>query len=277
MHRAMLAFFITLAELLYPCCACLLPSVNSQLIFLSFVIRYDSTATEEPNELQELELRMDSIMAQLLAIKTEVGKLKRSGQTAEENITLVIEADPAYPPSSLQILVRQLTTQPNIRAQVTVHKHSSLKSPTPDQWLHSSATTGYRLDNQLNLTWIWKSVGMHPSAKVVNRITGSDFRGEATIARLLARLIESWTDISLYENLDCDSAAQIEEWIDLLEVSSQPGPLIKRIEARLAVADWLSGLHRGTKSLADVYLSSVLRDKLQSSRAKDWSMRSLRT
>jgi hypothetical protein len=220
---------------------------------------------------------MDSIMAQLLAIKTEVGKLKRSGQKAEENITLVIEADPAYPPSSLRILVRQLTTQSNIRAQVTVHKHSSLKSQTPDEWLHFSATTGYRLDNQLNLTWIWKSVGMHPSAKVVNRTTGSDFRGEATIARLLARLIESWTDISLYENFERDSTAQIEEWIDLLEVSSQPGPLIKRIEARLAVADWLSGLHRGTKSLADVYLSSALRDKLQSSRAKDWSMRSLRT
>lgn len=217
---------------------------------------------------------MDSIIAQLLAIKTEVGKLKRSGQKTEENVTLVIEADPAYPPLSLQALVLQLTAQPNIRAQITVHSHSSLKSSPPGQWLHSNATPGYRLDNQLNLTWIWKSVGLHPNARVVNRASGGDILGEAAIARLLARLIESWTDVSFYESFDINDTAQIDEWVDLHGVSSQPGPLIKRIEARLAVADWLSGPHRGTKSVADVYLSSVLRDKLQSSRAKDWSMRS---
>lgn len=216
-------------------------------------------------------------MMQLLAIKTQVGKLKRRWQKAEENVTLVIEADPAYLPSSLQNLVNQLITQSNIRAQITVHRHSSLKSSPPNQWLHSSTTTGYRLDNQLNLTWIWKSVGVHPTAKIVNRAAVGDFRGEAAIARLLARLIESWTNILFYENFDIDTTAHIDEWIDLLEVSSQLGSLIKRIEARLAVADWLSGPHRGTKSFADVFLASVLRDKLQSSRAKDWSVRSCLT
>jgi len=218
-------------------------------------------------------------MMQLLAIQTQVGKLKRRGQKAEENVTLVIEADPAYLPSSLQNLVNQLTTQSNIRTQITVHRHSSLKSSPPNQWLHSSIATGYRLDNQLNLTWIWKSVGVHPTAKIVNRAAVGDFHGEAAIARLLARLIESWTSILFYENFDINTTAQIDEWIDLLEVSSQLGlgPLMKRIEARLAVADWLSGPHRGTKSFADVYLASVLRDKLQSSRAKDWSVRSCST
>ena len=251
------------------------------LIFKSFVAyifvllcRHRRTGPKEPNELEELEIRMDSIMAQLLNIKNEVEKLKRNGQKAEENMTLVIEADPSNPPISLQILVHTLTTQQKIRTHLTVHRHSSLKTTVPEHWLKSTVDVGCRLNNQLNLTWIWKTaVDFHPTAKVVNRVTG-DIRGEAAIARLLARLIESWTQSPFYENLDCNSVAQVDEWIDLFESNSQPGPLLKRIEARLAVADWLAGPHRGTKSLADIFLSAALRDRLTSSRAKDWSTRS---
>jgi len=216
---------------------------------------------------------MDSIMAQLQTIKNEVEKLKKGEQKTEENITLVIEADPSNLPASLQILVRSLTTQPKIRTQLTVHTHSSLKTTVPEHWLQSSVVTGSRLDNKLNLTWIWKPVGS-PIAKVVNRVATGDICGEGAVARLLARLFECWSGIPFYENFDYNTAAQIDEWIDLLEVNCQLGPLLKRIEARLAVADWLSGPHRGTKSLADVFLSAALQDKLTSSRAKDWSKRS---
>ena len=220
---------------------------------------------------------MESIMSQLRGIESEVKKLKAKGKTSQKSLTLVIEADPAYPPRSLQILLRYLTTREDVLTSVTVHEHSSLKNPCPTnlmQWTGLHQSNRSRTDNQFNLAWIWKTVGRHPISKVVNQSIG-DIHGETAIARLFARLIESWTETALYENFDLNTSAQIDEWLDLWEGCNQsniPG-FIKRIESRLAIATWLAGPIPGVKSLADVFLATVLSEKLNSVRAKDWCLR----
>ncbi len=221
---------------------------------------------------------MDYIMTRLRGIETEVRKLKRNGKMSQEKLTLAIEVDPLHPPRSLQHLLRALMAREQILTNVTVHQHSSLKSSCSTdlmQWLGTSVSNRSRTDNQLNLSWIWKPIGRHPVAKVVNLPNG-DIRGEPAIARLFARLFESWTENMLYESFDLNTCAQIDEWLDLWEgCSNQTGfsALIKRIESRLAAATWLAGPPPGVKSLADIFLASILSGKLNSVRGKEWMMR----
>lgn len=250
--------------------------------------RNNTSETEEvPDEVEELERRLDSIMTRLRGIQAQVDKLKggrASGVTMKqvENLTLVIEADPKYPPLSLQQLVRLLILDGSVRTSLTVHGHSTLPASLPAHlvsWFGSwTPPNRSRMENQLNLTWIWKPVGCDPTAKIVN-LSCSDLQGQASIARLLARLIESWTQTPFYESFGSSTSAQIDEWIDQLELGcgsglSVPPSLSKRIEARLGKADWLAGPGRGAKSFADVFLSSLLKSQLTSPKAKDWCTRS---
>lgn len=217
---------------------------------------------------------MDKIMKQLRGIETEVKKLQRKRDVDLEKLTLVIEADPSHPPYSLLSLAQSIMTREDIHATVTVHEHSSLKSACPKEllkWHGLRIPNRNRIDNQLNLTWIWKPVGRHPIAKLVNCVS-SDVRGETTIARLLARLFESWTGWALYENFDLNTSASIDQWLDAWE-SCKPAEIpgfLKLIDVRLAKANWLAGPSTGVKSLADVFISAVLGNKLKSVRAKEW-------
>ena len=262
--------------------------------FFLFPLRHrnKSTATEEeddlPDEVADLGRRLDLIMSKLHGLQAQVGKLKAGQQQAPsslyrnqiEKVTLVIEADPNYPPLSLLPLIRSLASQ--VRMSISTHGHSSLSDPLPVHlvsWPGSvmMAPERSRIENQLNLTWIWKPVGSLPTAKIVD-VSSGDLQGQASIARLLARLMESWTKSSFYEDFGSSTAAQIDEWIDQLErgpgsgLSLPPG-LLKRIEARLSSADWLAGPGRGERSLADVFLSSLVGNQLTSDRAKDWCKR----
>lgn len=229
----------------------------------------------EKDELQDLENRMDEIMRQLRGIESEVDKLKRRQNNSPEKLTLVIDADPSYPPRSLISLAQSMMVLgQDIRINMTEHKHSSLLTGCPadlTNWLRHHNSNHNRVDNHLNLTWIWKNVGVHPVAKPVNWSKG-DLCGETTIARLFARLLESWTGCALYENLDLHTTAHIDEWLDAWELCNKSGlsGLIKLVEARLAIASWLAGPLPGQKSLADIFLSAVLSDKLKSVRAKQW-------
>ena len=236
---------------------------------------------KETNDLQDLENRMDSIMTRLRGIETEVNKLKRQGKTTQEKLTLVIEADPKHPPLSIQTLVRLLVVREDI--SVTIHQHSSLATACPTdlmQWSNLTVSNGSRINNQCNLTWIWKAIGRHPIAKVVNQTNG-DIQGEAAIARLLTRLLESWTDCAMYENFDSSISSEIDEWLDMWECCIHSGDskfsvLIRRIHNQLGHSDgrkWLVGPLPGVKSLADIFLSSLLGDKLSTVQAKEWISR----
>jgi hypothetical protein len=151
------------------------------------------------------------------------------------------------------------------------------------QWPNLTVSDGSRIDNQCNLTWIWKPIGRHPIAKIVNRPNG-DIHGEAAIARLLARLLESWADCAMYENFDSSICSQIDDWLDSWESCIQSGDskflmLIRRIHNQLGHPDgrkWLVGPLPGVKSLADIFLSNLLGDKLNtlnSGQAKEWMLR----
>jgi len=238
---------------------------------------------KETDDLQDLENRMDSIMTRLRGIETEVKKLQRQGKTIEEKLTLVIEADPKYPPRSIQTLVKLLVAGEDARTIVTVHQHSSLASACPTdlmQWPNLTLLDGSRIDNHCNITWIWKPIGRHPIAKIVNRPNG-DIHGEAAIARLLARLLESWTECAMYENFDLSICSGIDDWLDTWEGCLQSGDykflvLIRRIHNQLGHLDgrkWLVGPLPGVKSLADILLSNLLGDKLNSDKAQEWMSR----
>ena len=219
---------------------------------------------------------MDSIMTQLHNIEKEVKKLKRESQFCGK-VSLVIEADPSYPPVSLQSLIQSLSTNKALNVSITVHEHSScgnVSSKNVTSWPRASVSNCSRMENHLNLTWIWKPDRRYPIAKFVNQSLG-DIRGETTIARLLARLLESWTDCNLYENFDLCTSAQIDGWLDLWEECTQSNPsgFVKLINTRLANASWLAGPPPGTRSLADVFLSSALTIKGTTPHVKDWLSR----
>nr|CAH0100082.1 unnamed protein product [Daphnia galeata] len=260
------------------------PKVNMQMVADNPLCRLDKhhgTEMKETNDLQDLENRMDSIMTRLRGIETEVKKLKKQGKTTQEKLTLVIEADPKHPPLSIQTLVRLLVVREDIL--VTIHQHSSLATACPTdlmQWSNLTVSNGSRINNQCNLTWIWKAIGRHPIAKVVNQTNG-DIQGEAAIARLLTRLLESWTDCAMYENFDSSISSEIDEWLDIWEDCIHSGDskfsvLIRRIHNQLGHSDgrkWLVGPLPGVKSLADIFLSSLLSDKLSTGQAKEWISR----
>jgi len=226
---------------------------------------------------------MDSIMKRLLNLQAEVNVLKKRKTCQEiENLTLIIEADPRYPPQSLGHMIRSLISAQKIRMNVTLHRHSTLMEPLSNDlvdWLPSPQTCRPRSENQLNVTWIWKQIGCSPVAKTINPSSG-DLHGQATIARLLARLTESWAGVTLYEEYGSSISAEIDDWIDASElVNNNPSRstspmLLKRIQGRLSSADWLAGPGRGVKSLADVFLATLFYDQLHSDTTKAWLSRS---
>ena len=251
-----------------------------QEVFSSFfnIFNRHRPGTAKGNDLDDLkalECQMESIMRKLADAQKQVLSLKRqSNRNQEENLTIVIEADPAHPPSAVRALLCQITA--GIKTSVTVHSHSSLPDSSIRQgWLKPVESSVNRPDNQLNLTWIWKAGGPQPVLKFVNRPNRADLRGEASIARLLARLAESWTNDSLYEAFGTTLAAQIDELIDLTERPTDKAAIIRRLEQRLSRSDWLVGEGRGIKSLADVFLAAVLENHaIQNRQLKEWALRS---
>lgn len=213
-----------------------------------------------------LEQHIDSITARLEGIQREVVNLKRVSSKPEK-LSLVIEADPSFPPESVRTILKYLSTLP-ISTTITTHRHSSLTKNVSliSNWLTPQSSGQNRIDNQFNLTWIWKPIGCNPIAKEVHQSNSKEFLGEGSIARLLARFIESWTRARLYENLDAASSAQIDEWLDLVGDKS----IMKRLESRLSRCEWLVG---GSITLADYVVASSVKDRLTNDRLKEWAQR----
>jgi len=232
-----------------------------------FYYRYRGTEKKEL-DLDVLEQRIDLITERLENISREVTKLKNTSSLKPEKLSLVIEADPAFPPESIKTMLKLVSTLP-IATTMTIHRHSTVNQDSTQNisnWLMPRSSGHNRIDNQLNITWIWKQIGRHPIAKEVNTTNSNEFLGEHTIARLLARFIESWTDITLYEHFDLVTCAQIDEWLDSIEDKS----MMKRLESRLNQSEWLVGKCAGIKTLADYVLASSVQYQRTSSRVKEW-------
>lgn len=231
---------------------------------------FRSTQAEEleDDNLDVLEQRIDSITLKLEDMQREVVALRNPSKP--EKLSLVIEADPCFPPECIRTLLKHLLNLP-ITATITTHSHSSLIHDLPQHlchWVSPHSSGCSRIDNQFNLTWIWKPVGRHPIAKEVDRPTLKEFHGQACIARLIARFIESWTETNLYESCDLISSALIDQWMDSVELEDES--LSKRLESRLEHFEWLVGQK---KTLADVFVASSLKDRLTSKRMKEWALR----
>lgn len=227
----------------------------------------------DEQDIEELDRRMNTIMDRLTKLKATVEEMKRSEQPVEK-ISLVIEADPSHPPEILQHLVNCISMDKNIRSIVTVHEHSSLVWSNLSCITEGSVkvgTCGSSMDAQLRLTWIWKSIGKTPVAKIING-GHSNIVGEPSIARLLARFYESLTNGILYEKFDNETILAIDHWIDMWEETSHT--LDKQIMKRLDNADWLAGPGRGLKSLADIFLATKMGKKL-GGKQNSWYLRTI--
>jgi len=221
--------------------------------------------------LDVLEQRIDAITARLESVQREVVCLKKASSIKPERLSIVIEADPSFPPESVKTMLKLLLTLP-ITATITTHRHSTLTQELThniSNWLLPRFSDHNRIDNQLNVTWIWKSIGRHPIAKEVNMANSKEFIGENTITRLLARFIESWTDVTLYECFDLATCSQIDEWLELIEDKS----VMKRLESRLDHSEWLVGNGPGVKTLADYALASSVQHQQMNDRVKGWILR----
>jgi len=249
------------------------PKVNLQMIADNPICRLDKYRGTEKKELDldELEQRIDSITTRLENMQREMVNLRNTSSFKPEKLSIVIEADPSFPPESVKTMLKFLSTLP-ITATITTHRHSTLTQDlTQDisNWLLPRSSGQNRIDNQLNVTWIWKPIGQSPTAKEVNTSNSKELHGEHTITRLLARFIESWTDVTMYEHFDLVTCAQIDEWLDSFEDQS----VMKRLESRLNHSEWLVGKGAGTKTLADYVLASAVQHRQASGRVKEWILR----
>jgi len=253
------------------------PPENELIGQICICCRHRSAGNNELEDLLALENRIESVMNQLGKMQKQVASLKRGSRP--ERLAVVIEADPRYPPKSISPLVNLLASEDH--ASVTMHSHSSLGQAEDltrelRSWFTAVSSSKSRMQYSLNVTFIWKSVGRHP-VFFVNRPGSVDVHGQASIARLLARLIEALTGSIVYESLGNRMAAQIDDWMDLTqtETLARDGRLVTdRMEKRLQQAQWLAGDGTGCKYLADVYLAAVLKDQLKSDRLKQWALRS---
>ena len=184
------------------------------------------------NRWNAIESKLENISSRVTRLRQNVG-LKETNDTiqypAESNgilSDLVIQANPKYPPYSIQFFLLALSQVVPIYTKV--HVHSSLTNDLAFELkdfleLNSECKESQRNDRNkfsYGITVIWKSTGKDP-VLVVNPTT--PVVGEVNIIRYLARITESmshkFSGIShaiKYDSLPPAKLSQVDEQLDCI-------------------------------------------------------------
>ena len=175
------------------------------------------------NRWKNIENKLENISSRVARIRQQVGiKDSQSDGSSLDNAIFqdfVIQANPDYPPYSVQIFLQALSQV--IPIHVSVHVHSSLKEDLDYELkdflaLESKATN--RSLCKYGITVIWKSTGKDPILVVNPR---RHIEGEVNIVRYFSRLIEcmqsrftSVQHLIKYDSLSPGKVALIDEQLD---------------------------------------------------------------
>ena len=176
------------------------------------------------NRWNEIENKLENLSSRVARIRQQVGlkptKVINSPLENSPFQDFVIQANPDYPPYSVQIFLQALSQV--VPIHVSVHVHSSLKTDI-DFELKDFLALETKLSKNRGLckygiTVIWKETSKDPTL-VVN--PANHIEGEVNIIRYLSRLIES-LDCNFsgiqhsikYDSLPSSKLALIDEQLD---------------------------------------------------------------
>ncbi|CAG9862132.1 unnamed protein product [Phyllotreta striolata] len=210
-------------------------------------------------QLQELRGQIESIKVDL-----KVDPTKTSNPTLNTPITnkqvigdisdIVVNADPLYPPYSLEIVQKLIHNTINLR--VTCHVHSSVSELPENARALEETLSNYQHEDKLpdlHVRLIWKNVGVDAEF-VVTRYT---LRGEVNLLRYVGRVVPS---LLSYDS-DPDSV-EIDSILDMCYLFTRTKTKTERSGyvtalGKLLGKDWIA--HRGTVSVADLAAYSAVR------------------
>ncbi|EFX88061.1 hypothetical protein DAPPUDRAFT_311613 [Daphnia pulex] len=189
-------------------------------------------ATSNNCEVEELEKRWTEITSRLQRLQSELAAIKTGSASELSSFVdagvrnfqdLVIQASPSNPPHSLPLL-KQRMEMLGMSVYARTHVHSTVAGhKLLDDTLKSFVCSDSRVERSkahVAITLIWiKDDGEEPSLMVSPSSQGVAIKGEANIARYLARLVPGLLD---YESQPL-KAAQIDHYLDLTECSAPLG------------------------------------------------------
>ncbi|XP_025083767.1 aminoacyl tRNA synthase complex-interacting multifunctional protein 2-like isoform X2 [Pomacea canaliculata] len=168
---------------------------------------------------------------------------------------IVVSADPTNVPLSLLVLLKQLSAQYRVLTNTFVHSSAINTPENLRRFLSNGIQQGSRSDYQLSVSIIWKKDPDGPRL-MVNPTRQTSVRGEANIARYLARLLQP-----AYDAGDIIKATQIDELLDLAQLqvicgnNKERAAALRTLNARLGKSQWLVD---SLPTVADVVLWSAL-------------------
>nr|CAD7407240.1 unnamed protein product [Timema poppensis] len=236
------------------------PKVDLQMVYDSPICRLDKHETNLEELAKELEKRWDEIIAKLEALRSELTILQPQNKTEERNeeIRIVIFANPVHPPYSVLVLLKLLSQSYNVSS--TSHLHSSIDKIQPELFTNEMNGNGHSIN--LTVNFIWKNHSSYP-VLIVSPISHCEVVGEINVARYLNRLLESRSrrPALVYESDGPVRSGHIDVWLDRLYTLShgnnkECSEVLKSASAVLAKQEWLTSL---SMSVADVCLWSALK------------------
>lgn len=189
-------------------------------------------ATSNNCEVEELEKRWTEITSRLQRLQSELAAIKTGSASGLSSFVdagvqnfqdLVIQASPSNPPHSLPLLKQQLEML-GMTVYARTHVHSTMAgNKLLDDTLKNFICSDSRVERsraRVAITLIWiKGDGEEPSLMVSPSSQAVPIKGEANIARYLARMVPGLLD---YESQPL-KAAQIDHYLDLTECSAPLG------------------------------------------------------
>nr|CAD7459578.1 unnamed protein product [Timema tahoe] len=238
------------------------PKVDLQMVYDSPICRLDKHETNLEELAKELEKRWDEINAKLEALRSELTILQPRKKIEERNeeIRIVIFANPVHPPYSVLVLLKLLSQSYNVSS--TSHLHSSIDKIQPELLHFTNEMNGNEHSVNLTVSLIWKNHKIYP-VLIVSPISHCEVVGEINVARYLNRLLESRSSrpALVYESDGPVRSGHIDVWLDRLYTLSHGNnkkcsEVLKVASAVLAKQEWLTSL---SMSVADVCLWSALK------------------
>merc|ERR1711894_300271 len=176
----------------------------------------------QPDALQELEARQDSILKQLDTLKNRVESLKGKANTNKDDndsmLDIVVHCSYHKPAYSLQVACRWLQDQMGLKIFTCCHVHSSVKKSLGHllEFLPQSNCSS-RIDADLRITIVWKEDGQRDPECFVSTLPNCHVKGEVNLMRFLNRQYGLLRDLDIKNKFVWESKS--DEWLDRLHSS----------------------------------------------------------
>ncbi|XP_047110013.1 phenylalanine--tRNA ligase alpha subunit [Schistocerca piceifrons] len=251
------------------------PKVDLQMVHDSPICRLEKNKSHVEITLSDIINMWNSVHSKLEKLQQQVNRLSHnvdvitngpkldgvcipnekycsmSMSNFERLFDMKIVCNPQFPLFSFQFLLKYLSKlfTFDVNVETEVNFSQCLK-------LFNSVQRKNNLNSCPNITFLWKDV---PYPVLLFNTTGKEIFGEVNIARYFSRLIETKDPVRLYEKCGTESASEIDEWLDKIDLCSRQiniTDLENTVELHLSKYNWVVG---NELTLADICLWSFLK------------------